>query len=412
MRGELSETSPAALLTALADGRARGRLVVDGTRGRATVAVWDGQVVDATSPAPRARLLRRLLATGHLDPATAADIGRETRDGRDEGAVLDALRRRGAVEADVLRWLRTEQVVDAVSDLLAWKRGRFALVPSSEEEVGPTPDSPRLAAATVLERAGRQRVRLDRLRELVPSLDAVPALEPDVAMTLGLGADPLALLRAIDGLRDLRMLADHLGIGGSDVLGLTAGLCALGLVRLDRNEDRAEPIGEDRADATWDDVLSAVSVATVVDAALAPQAPLPQPDPPEPPPAAPPTPEAEPAPVSLDTSEPGSLISGAEALSRAAAEALADIAPEPEPRRAADDDADVASFLRELSSLALGDDPAPAEQRPRARRQGGTSATAPSTGDRRQQPPARSSEASNRREPEAPRKRRGLFGRG
>jgi hypothetical protein len=359
VRGDLAETSHAALLTALGRARARGQLLIEGTAARGAIVLWDGQVVDARSPAPRARLADRLVRTGRLERGVAA-ADAELRDGtQDEAATLDALVRRGAVDADVLRQLRSEQVLDAVAELLAWRSGRYDLVPDPEDAPAPAPDRPRLPVELVLAQAGRRRARLDQLAELLPSLDVVPVTASDTPLTLDLGADPTALLTAIDGRRDLAALAAHLGLGGFEVLRLAAGLHALGLI----------------------DIAAA---ATSADAAAASTA------------------------RRDDQDDRDDTV-----LFAAVPEPVAAVAPDAgRGNGQGEDDTDVAAFLRELSSLALGDEQ-PTRARPRQQADVDASAAGGGPGPRRDPPASsRPGTAPARRDPEAARRKRGLFGRG
>jgi hypothetical protein len=379
MRGELSETSPAALLTALADARARGRLVIDAPNGdgpdgdgagrQATVTFRDGEVVDARAPGPRARLLDRLEVAGRIDEVTATQLRERSHGGRDDAAVLAQVQQTDIVDPGLLRRLRAEQLLDAVTELLAWRAGSYVLMPADDTDVGPDPTGPQLPVEAVLARAGRRRDRLDRLAALLPSLDVVPTPEPDAPLTLDPGPDLRAVLAAVDGHRDLRTLADLLGLGGPEVVRLIAGLHGLGLVGL--------PEPADPTAAAWADVRSLEDL---------PRSPRP----------------ASPA-ASASTSDPAPA---------------ADTAPPPEPAPATPDspsapeggDTDVAAFLRELSSLALGDDvPTPASRRrspPHGDGPAGASTGSGDPGSRRPTGPPASHES------DPARRRRGLFGRG
>ncbi|MFU8839733.1 MAG: DUF4388 domain-containing protein [Nitriliruptoraceae bacterium] len=341
MRGDLAETTPAALLAALGRGRARGRLQLDGPEGRGEIVFWDGQVVDASSPAPRAQLVERLARTGRLP------------------------KQHGTVDAAVADRLRAEPVVDAVAELLSWRSGRYVLAPAPEDASEPDLDGPRLPVTVILEQAQRRRARLDQLAWLLPSLEVVPRPASEPPLHLDLGTDAAALLEAADGLHDATALAHHLGLGGLEVLRLLAALHALGQVD--------------------------ITVPGAAPEALAPT-----------------------------TADIGDTVAGT-SVSR----------PTPEDGRDAGDDAghgrvngqndatDVAAFLRELSSLALGEDRAAPSTSPRrqppddaapADGGAGTDHGTPASGRQRAGRSHREPEPS-RREPGPSRRRRGLFGR-
>jgi hypothetical protein len=330
VRGDLADTSYAALLAALGQARARGRLLLDGPDGQGAIVFWDGQVVDATSPAPRARLVERLVRAGRLPQEP------------------------GTVDDELLRRLRAEPVFDAVAELLSWRSGRYVVAPDPEDAAGPEPDCPRLSVAVLLEQTERRRARLDQLAWLLPSLEVIPVPATQVPLHLDPGTDAAALLDAIDGQRDAAALAHHLGFGGLEVLRLLAGLHALGQV------DITMP--------------TAVAGATV--------------------------------PATADTDDTF--------LFAAASQPTPDVPQDVGHENGQDDDGtDVAAFLRELSSLALGEEQTAPSARPRRKPSddappagGGAGAGhgTPTTG--------RPGAAESRREPESSRRRRGLFGRG
>jgi hypothetical protein len=379
VRGDLSETTHTALLTALADARARGRLVVDGPDGAGKVSFWDGLIIDAHSPAPRARPLERLVTAGRLKEETAAGIRARSNDGRDEAAVLAALRHTEGIETDVLRRLRTEPVLDAVTELLSWRFGRYAFIDAAD--VDPDPDAPNLAVEAVLAEAGRRRGRLDQHATLLPSLDVVPVPGPGVPDTLDLGVLATALLAAIDGRRSLGMLAEQLGFGGLEIVRVVAGLQALGLVQV------ATP--EDEIGAVWDDVLAndhGPVASMPPDAGNEAETPQPSADGT----AAPPGSSVEDAPAPPEPTDP----------TAGDPEPSEDVTTAASPGRRGGG-TDVAEFLRELSSLSLSDDEAGTPNR-RRRAPGGDSSGSGNGDDGH----------GERRKSEPARRRRGLFGRG
>ncbi len=333
MHGDLSDTTLAAICRALASDRATGRLVVEGAEGTGSVTLRDGVVSDVRSPRPRARLARRLTGGGHLDELTLARVLQDLRRGLlgagtgnevvDDLALARALLERGLVDPLTVEDVLVGQIVDGMVDLRTRRTGRYDL-----ETSGPDPskasDRPLLDVEALL---GEVRRREEQLAGLPPA-----ALHPDTVPHLRfggadsddhLGADAVTVLGAIDDRRSLEELARALGYGGYDLACILADLSERGVVTLADHVDDIDT-ALDLA-MRWSDAQDPTPVADG-DADDQPSA-------------------SGPA-AAAGASEPISGATGGNALP-------------PGPTGLAEGDADVSEFLRELSSLARGDDVPP-----------------------------------------------------
>ena len=373
MHGDLSDTTLAAICRALASDGATGRLVLDGDERSGSIALRDGAVTDVRSSEPRARLAGRLTGGGHLDELTLARVLQDLRHsppGAASGneAVDDVTLARALLERGVVDPLVIEDVlVGQIVDgmvELSTRRRGRYDFEPSGSDPSRTSVGPALEVATLLDEVGR---REERLAALPPA-----ALRPETVAHVHLGGT--------DG-------ADHLGADGVTVLGAIDDRRSL--------RELARDLGYGVYDLAC--VLADLSGRGLV-----------------------------------TLSEPPDHIDAALDLAVQWSEArelppAADGAP-PRPSGAVEGDADVSEFLRELSSLAQGEDASPrgrASTAPAGEtrdsppgQDGGPTGSAssgateaPPGAPRARREPRSSDERTDRRDGQR-RRRRGLFGRG
>ena len=337
MHGDLSNTTLAAICRALACDGATGRLVLDGAEGPGSVILRDGAIAGVWSPRPRARLAGRLTGGGHLDELTLAQVHQDLRHGRrgtevgsevvDDLALAGALLQRGLVDPVVVRDVLVGQLVDGMVELRAQTAGRYGFEPSGPG--GPrTTVGPLVDVETLLEEV---REREDRIAGLPPAArrpDTVPHRQVGAAGSDGhLGADAVTVLGAIDDRRNLEDLARALGYGRYDLACILADLSERGVVTL------ADPVDEIDVALDLDAALDLVDVASTSGPTLL----------------------ADDADDHPPVGDPGATARASESITEASGQRR--LPPEPPGR--VEDDTDVSEFLRELSSLARGDDAPP-----------------------------------------------------
>jgi hypothetical protein len=203
-----------------------GALRVTGPGGEGVVYFRDGAVVSASSDVHVQGLARRIVGAGRVgDEALAAAVNRVQ---SEHGVgVARALYEAGAVDHETLRNLAAEHAIDAVFDLLRWSEGVFSFTVDAAGE-------DRLDLALTVEAVvGEARRRLEdwgRVRELVPSVDALVclAVTPPDDPTLRLEEWPLLAL--VDGRRSVADIVALTGRGEYAVCCTLAGLVERGLV--------------------------------------------------------------------------------------------------------------------------------------------------------------------------------------
>ena len=443
MRGDLSDTTLAAICRALASDGATGRLVLGGDEASGSIALRNGAVTDVRSSQPRARLAGRLTGGGHLDELTLARVLHDLRHGPrgaasgseavDDITLARGLVERGVVDPLVIEDVLVGQIVDGMVELSTRRRGRYTFEPSGSDPAS-TSAGPALEVATLLDEVVRREERLAALPPAALRPETVPHLHlggTDDADQLG--ADGVTVLGAIDDRRNLGELARDLGYGVYDLACILTDLSGRGLVTLSEPPDDIDA-ALDLA-LQWSEARESTSAADgapprpsgavqeipdLVDAAGSSASRAARGDAPARPPAtdpaaAPGTPAAPGAPGSP---EPSSQATGEDAAHGPPAFLSGRV----------EGDADVSEFLRELSWLAQGDD-APPRGRTSSAPTGETrdptqgqddghtgSATTggpedPAGAPRARREPRRTDEAADRRDGQR-RRRRGLFGRG
>ena len=213
-------------------------LASDGSDG--VVFFTTGQVTGASADGSRQPLARRLVGSGAVtDDSLSAAIA-AVNEGEGLG-VVRALLESQAVDADFLRKAATDQLVDAVFDLLRWTAGDFAFVmgEGNPDDVGVS-----LGIETVLGDAEARRSTWETVSQVVPSSKAVPM------MPVVLEADPVvsreewSLLALVDGRRSVGELVDLTGGGQYAVVSTVAALVQRGLLEV-RAEDGSDDERED-----------------------------------------------------------------------------------------------------------------------------------------------------------------------
>jgi hypothetical protein len=197
--------------------------------------VWfrDGRICGASSDRSRESLVRRVVGSGAVDDASLRQaVARAVSGGV---GVARALVEAGAVETELMRQAATDQVTDAVFDLLRWPDGDFGFDQSAldVDDVGIS-----LEHQQVLAEAQARAEAWAQLETLVPSPDSVLSVpvvlhhDPDVSR------DEWALLALVDGRRRVRDLVELTGCGEFAVTTTLAQLVQRGLLHV---RDASQP---------------------------------------------------------------------------------------------------------------------------------------------------------------------------
>ncbi len=197
--------------------------------------VWfrEGRVSAASSDRSRASLVRRVVGSGAVDDtALRQAVARAVGGGV---GVARALLEAGAVEPDLMRQAATDQIVDAVFDLLRWPEGDFGFdqAMADLDDVGVLLDP-----AHVLAEAQARSEAWTQLSALVPGLESVLAVPVVLHHDPEVSRDEWALLALVDGRRRVRDLVELTGCGEFAVTTTLAHLVQRGLLHV---KDAASP---------------------------------------------------------------------------------------------------------------------------------------------------------------------------
>jgi len=236
IEGPLKELNIHDVFQLLDLGRKTGVLrVTSELRQNAGIVTFErGAVIGAhitSNPHPLGELLLRAGKLREEDLSRARAL-QEAGDRRRLGEILVAIDAVGGRELE--RSVRA-QVEEVVFELMSWSEGYFSFVegPPDRSEIE-APVS--IATEALLMEAARRIDEWTRIESIVPHLGVVPRLRPpenDSAAPLDLVPFEWEVLAAVDGARDLRLIADSLGRSDFDVARTIYGLTSAGVVILD-----------------------------------------------------------------------------------------------------------------------------------------------------------------------------------
>lgn len=236
---------------------------------RGCVYFRDGAVTGASSDDGRQALARRLVGSAGVgETELTAAVDRAATEGIGVSrALLDA----GAVDPEFLGSLVTEQVVDAVFDLLRWSEGDFSF---TVDEPGPDDVGISLGVEHVVADARSRLDSWDHACRVVPSPETVLALPVEVREDPVVTRGEWALLALVDGRRTVAELVALAGRGDYAVVSQLAALIERGLLKvrtpdagegalaLARRQDILSRLENDRVTAAAEE-LETISVAPV-----------------------------------------------------------------------------------------------------------------------------------------------------
>jgi Domain of unknown function (DUF4388) len=192
-----------------------------------------GAVTGASADQGRQALGRRLVGAGHVsDDALTAAVDRAS---KDAGLGLaKALHEAGAVEADALNTLVSEQAIDAVFDLLRWPEGDFGFV---VDEGNPDDVGVSLPVDEVVTEARRRLDYWQTVSRTIPSPDSVLAIAATAPGDLSISPDEWWLLGLVDGRRGVHELIALTGRGEFTCVSSLAAMVDRGLLSVRAGDD-------------------------------------------------------------------------------------------------------------------------------------------------------------------------------
>ena len=189
--------------------------------------VWfsSGQISGASADLTRQNLARRIIGAGAVDDlALRHAVARVVSGGI---GVARALLEAGAVDALSVQQAATEQVTDAMSELLTWTEGEFAF---NADQVDPDEVGIAVSVAAALEIAHVRQQQWSNLHSAISGPEAILSLTPGVASDPSVTRDEWGVMALVDGHRNVQELAELTGAGLYAVTSILAGLVQRGLL--------------------------------------------------------------------------------------------------------------------------------------------------------------------------------------
>ena len=247
IEGPLRELSIHDVFQLLDLARKTGILRVDSElrQNGGTVYFDQGAVIGAeirSNPHPLGGLLLRTGKLSESDLARARDM-QSSGDRRRLGDILVDL---GAITRRELDRQVRAQVEEVIFELMGWSEGYFSFSEAPLDDV-PTQATLRIPTGALLMEAARRIDEWSRIESKVPHLGVVPRLVVTDGDSGPMDLLPVEweLLAAIDGMRDVRKLAEITARSEFDVARSLFGLATAGIIALDDPRDVVvEPGGE------------------------------------------------------------------------------------------------------------------------------------------------------------------------
>lgn len=250
IEGPLRELSIHDVFQLLDLARKTGILRVDSElrQNGGTVYFDQGAVIGAEIRSNPHQLGGLLLRSGKLsesDLARARDM-QSTGDRRRLGDILVAL---GMVTRRELDRQVRAQVEEVIFELMGWSEGYFSFSEAPLDDV-PTQATLRIPTGALLMEAARRIDEWSRIESKVPHLGVVPRLVVPDGDSGPMDLLPVEweLLAAVDGVRDVRQLAETTARSEFDVARSLFGLATAGIITLDDPRTAAAAPGSDAVD--------------------------------------------------------------------------------------------------------------------------------------------------------------------
>ena len=198
--------------------------------GMSAGVVWlsDGLITGASADLSRQSLTRRLVGSGIVDDAALRGaVNRVQSAGAERDGVARALLDSGAVEPELLQAAASDQILDAVFDLMRWTDGEFTfdMGSSNPDDVGVAVE----VSGIIEESRAREAAWID-VSTIIPTPDSILSVPVVLSADPVVSRDEWALLALVDGRRCVRDLVDLTGAGQFAVVSTLANLVRRGLL--------------------------------------------------------------------------------------------------------------------------------------------------------------------------------------
>lgn len=242
LEGNLRDFSLQDMFRLLQTGSKSGILHVDGAGGEGVVCFRDGAILHASAGGSAEPVAKRLAKAGVISEKQlrqAQGLMKIQKKDKAERRLGQILVDEGYLEASVLEGFVTEQVADALFDLLRWEEGELRFEPDetcAEADLGIA-----VAVDAVLADAAKRLESWNKIRDKIPSLDTRFAMAsgPGAKSTdIHLKPREWMLLCYLHNGRSVRELVDLTGYSDYETARTLYGMYASGLI------EKVGPAGE------------------------------------------------------------------------------------------------------------------------------------------------------------------------
>lgn len=205
--GNLKTMELSELLQWIAQGNKTGTLVIDDGQIEKTVSIKAGRIISSASTDPKEYLGHFLVSHGFIDEHTlAAAMERQEATGILLGKILIELGKISQAELDRMLRLKADE---SIYDLFSRQSGEFRFVEEEVDRPGSVPVSLEITAL-VLEGV-RRLDEWTRIREIIPSLEAVPVTVTELPASVTDDPSDRQILELVDDDRSVEeiLLESH-----------------------------------------------------------------------------------------------------------------------------------------------------------------------------------------------------------
>jgi hypothetical protein len=242
LKGDLSSTTLASILLDLASEGASGALVLSHPDGEeAQISMRSGLVCGVHAPHRHSDLGAKLVSSGLLEPEALADALEAQRTDLSAWNLGELLVHLGYVDESVIQGFVTEQLYEALWDLMRWTEGSWKFRKNAKTREEGTP----VAVVELLESLRERGYEWENIAEIVDSPNAVPMLSArgDGAPETTLDSDAWSMLCKIDGVRTVADLAADCGYTLFEAGQVLVALVDAGLVDISEDADDEDVYG-------------------------------------------------------------------------------------------------------------------------------------------------------------------------
>src|SRR3954452_7080281 len=268
LKGDLTATPLAPLLLQLADESATGCLHISDAEGDEALIYFKSGLVYAVSvPGRRPQLGAKLVSSGALAPEALADALEAQRSELQGWRLGELLVHLGYVDQPVVEAFISEQVHDALGDLIRWGEGRWRF---RKNEKSGEQFPPPMLVADLLADLRERGAEWEAISAVVHGPTAVPVLSArgGGAPETMRGADAWSMLCKIDGERSVAELARDCGYTLFEAGHVLVTLVQAGLVDIEEDVEIAPAQEPAEPEPEVDALYGASGVSSALAAAL------------------------------------------------------------------------------------------------------------------------------------------------